>query len=88
MLHRLRCLSGFPPRRAEHPVCFATPPKNPEQFGHEAILEYLQSLDSVDHALIVLCSQWLLKNHPQAFLTLWDAMQAADVVGNHGVQYA
>lgn len=30
-----------------------------------------QALDSVDHALIIDCSQWLLKNHPEEALNLF-----------------
>jgi hypothetical protein len=32
---------------------------------------FWQSLDSADHALIIDCSQWLLKNHPQEALNLF-----------------
>ncbi|KAG0561985.1 hypothetical protein KC19_9G108400 [Ceratodon purpureus] len=69
--HKHREALLFLNRLAEHPESFATPPKNPEQFGPKAIVEYLQSLDSVDHALIIDCSQWLLKNHPQEALNLF-----------------
>lgn len=69
--HKHREALLFLNRLAEHPESFATPPKNPEQFGHKAIVEYLQSLDSADHALIIDCSQWLLKNHPQEALNLF-----------------
>jgi hypothetical protein len=40
--HKHREALLFLNRLAEHPESFATPPKNPEQFGHKAIVEYLQ----------------------------------------------
>jgi hypothetical protein len=69
--HKHREALLFLNRLAEHPESFPVPPKNPEQFGAKAIVDYLQSLDSLDHALIIECSQWLLKNHPDEALKLF-----------------
>ena len=40
--HKHREALLFLNRLAEHPESFAVPPKNPEQFGPKAIVEYLQ----------------------------------------------
>ncbi|XP_024386372.1 vacuolar sorting protein 39 [Physcomitrium patens] len=69
--HKHREALLFLNRLAEHPESFAMPPKNPEQFGPKAIVQYLQALDSVDHDLVIDCSQWLLKSHPEDALNLF-----------------
>ncbi|KAH8942321.1 hypothetical protein BDL97_14G092800 [Sphagnum fallax] len=58
-------------RLAEHPESFPVPPKDPTQFGSKAIVDYLQSLEGVEHSLVMDCSTWILKNNPEDALKLF-----------------